>query len=180
VWVRLREVAWRRPELETMPDWEWLIPTVVGGLLAIAGGLGLSRVQRRQAARRTEAAQRYRVIAAIDAVLSELARNHSTITGAMASEEPALELRVSYRAYERSELLLAGRLPVPVQEALFQAYRPLRAGNLFKSWVTTSAQGLPPGHRELDPAECQAELRRLTEAADGLRLVQRELQRPGF
>jgi hypothetical protein len=163
-----------------MPNWEWLIPTLVGGLLAIVGGLGLSRIQRRLEARRTEAAERYQVIAAIDAVLAELARNHSTITGAMASEDPALEIRVSYRAYDRAELLLAGRLPVPVQEALFQAYRPLRAGNLFKSWVTTSAQGMPPGHRELDPAECQAELRRLTEAADDLRRVQRELQRPGF
>jgi hypothetical protein len=68
-------------------------------------------------------------------------------------------------------------LPVPVQETLFQAYRPLRAGNLFKSWVTTSAQGMPPGHRELDSAECQAELRRLTEAADELRRAQRELRR---
>jgi hypothetical protein len=171
VWGRLRE-------LDTMPNWEWLIPTLLGGLLAIVGGLGLSRLQRRLEARRRKAAQQHQVGVAIDAVLSELARNHSMITGAIASEEPAPELRVSYRAYERGELLLAEWLPVPVQEALFQAYRPLRAGNLFKNWVTTSAQGMPPGHRELDFAECQAELRRLTQATDELRRAQRNLRRP--
>jgi hypothetical protein len=159
-------------------NWYWLIPTAVGVMLAVVGGLGSLRLQTWLDYRRTAGDRKRMLITALDQVLRELEANQRAIERAMASEGPVPALPVSFATYQRVELVLGEGLPISVQEALFKAYRPLRAGDLYRSWEAVSGYhgGSPVGYGELDPAECRRELQRLREAAQQLRLVRGEVQ----
>jgi hypothetical protein len=159
-------------------NWYWLIPTALGAMLAVAGGLGSFRLQSWLDYRRAADERRRMLIAALDQVLRELDANQQAIERAMASEGPVPALPVSFGTYQRAQVVLGEGLPISVQETLFKAYRPLRAGDLYRTWEAISGYhgGSPVGYGELDPAECRRELQRLREAAQQLRLVRGEVQ----
>jgi hypothetical protein len=159
-------------------DWYWLIPTALGAMLAVVGGLGSFRLQNWLDYRRSADLRRRRLIAAVDRVLAELEVNRQTIERATSTEGLLPALPVSFGTYERLELVLGEGLPVSVQETLFKAYRPLRAGDLYRSWEAVSGYhgGSPVGRGELDPSECRRELQRLGEAIRQLQLVRGEIE----
>lgn len=161
-------------------NWYWLIPTALGAILAVVGGLGSFRLQNWLDYRRSAGLRRRRLLSALDRVLAELDANRQTIEGAMSIDGLLPALPVSFGTYERVEGMLGEELPVSVQETLFKAYRPLRAGDLYRSWEAVSGYhgGSPVGHGELDRSECSRELQRLGEAIRQLRQVREEVEDP--
>jgi hypothetical protein len=159
-------------------DLYWLIPTALGAMLAVVGGVGSFRLQNWLDYRRSADLRRRRLIAAVDRVLAELEVNRQTIERATSTEGLLPALPVSFGTYERLELVLGEGLPVSVQETLFKAYRPLRAGDLYRSWEAVSGYhgGSPVGRGELDPSECRRELQRLGEAIRQLQVVRGKIE----
>jgi hypothetical protein len=158
-------------------NWYWLIPTALGAVLAVMGGLGSARLQSWLEYRRTAGIRMRRLMVAIDQVLAELDVNRETIERAMAGDGPVAALPLSFGTYQRVEMVLGEGLPISAQETLFKAYRPLRAGDLYRTWEAISGYhgGAPVGYGELDAAECRRELQRLREAARQLRLARQEI-----
>jgi hypothetical protein len=149
-----------------------LAGTLVGGALTLIGGFAATLFWRWRDGRREDRKSKRQLAGAINIVLAELAANHAIIERAVEHEQAAGELRVADHSYRQVELVLAERLPATVGQWLFEAYAPIRAGDLYRRWWYISAP-LPgmqePSSNSIDLAECARLLPVLEAAGAALR-----------
>jgi MFS family permease len=154
-----------------------LLATVIGGAMTLVGGFLGTQFWRWRDHSREERKAKAQLVGAINIVLSELAANRVILKRAVANQQTVGELRVSDDAYRQVELLLAERLPATAGLTVFQAYAPIRAGDLYQRWYPGS--GIPgagsliaePSHVQIDLAECERLLPVLERAGTLLRTV---------
>jgi hypothetical protein len=147
-----------------------LIATLVGGTLTLVGGFAATVFWRWNDLRREERKSKGQLAGAINIVIAELAANHVILERAIASNTGIGQLRVSDNAYSQVELLLAEQLEARAGQALFRAYAPIRAGDLYREWF----RNYELSRIEIDLDECRrlapvvetaaAELRRVRDA----------------
>ena len=154
-----------------------LVATLIGGALTLVGGFAGTLFWRWRDHSREEHKSKTQLVGAINIVLSELAANRVILKRAVENQQTVGELRVSDDSYRQVELLLAERLPPTAGLTVFQAYAPIRAGDLYQRRYPVS--GIPgagssiaePSHVEIDLAECERLLPLLERAGTLLRTV---------
>lgn len=149
-----------------------IIATLVGGALTLVGGFIATLFWRWNDLRREVRKSKGRLAGAINIVIAELEANHVILERAIDSNFGLGQLRVSDNAYRQVELLLAERLEARAGQALFRAYAPIRAGDLYREWFSVGTS--QPSRVEIDLEQCgrlapiletaAAELRRVRDA----------------
>jgi len=151
-----------------------LTAAVIGGLLTGAATLlGALLIRWLEVGRENRKLSR-QVVGAITTVLSEMAANSAILKRHIDAGSTYIgELPVSTQAYRRVELTLAEQLDLKASEAMFVAYAPIEAGDLFRKLepATASEAIVVQEHPVLylDLNQCAESVKKLEIAARELR-----------
>jgi hypothetical protein len=133
-----------------------LVATLVGGGLTLIGGFAGTLFWRWRDGRQEDRKSTRHLVGAINLVLAELAANHTVLERAVDHSQTGGRLHVLDHAYRQVELELAERLPATVGQRLFDAYAPMRAGDLYRERYAMTVWGAErePLSVQIDLAEC--------------------------
>jgi len=151
-----------------------LSAAVIGGLLTALGTFVAALLIRRLDIGRENRKLSRQVVGAITTVLSEMSANSTILKRHIDVGSTYVgELPVSTQAYRRVELTLAEQLDLKASEAMFVAYAPIEAGDLFRKLEPATASEAIVAQKSpilyLDLQQCAETVRKLESAAKELR-----------